>query len=256
MKHHVVVATYHKTGTVWMNNVFRTFCAAAPASFHTLSRDVSRWKDTPDQIRIFQEFQADAESRGEHAVIFENHCNLPPVEVMQGCRGFRVVRDPRDVLISAANYHVRSDEAWLHAKQPKFGGMTYAEKINSLDSFEDRILFEMDHVGGETIVKMAHFDKDRILETVKYEDLVTDTEMTVWTSLMRRIGLEDTDLDAAAKAFWQCSLFGGMRNKSISHQTSGSPRQWYDKFSDALSQAVEARFGKEIETLGYAVPAA
>jgi hypothetical protein len=251
MKNHVIVATYHKTGTVWMHNVFRLLCESIPASFFMLSRDQSGWTDAADQNRIFAGFQAEAEQAGHHAVIFENHCNLPAIDILQGCRGFRVVRDPRDVLISSANYHVRSDEGWLHTPRPAFGGMTYAEKLNSLDSFEDRIRFEMDNVGGQTIARMAAFDKQTILETVRYEDLITDVDMQVWRRLMLEIGLEEQDLDAALAAFWKCSLFGGVQAETVDHSTGGEARQWVSRLSEPLQATIASRFAQEIEALGY-----
>jgi hypothetical protein len=45
-----------------------------------------------------------------------------------------VIRDPRDVIVSGANYHCKADEPWLHIPEKRFGGLTYHQKINSLTS--------------------------------------------------------------------------------------------------------------------------
>jgi hypothetical protein len=89
---------------------------------------------------------------------------------------FHVVRDPRDIAISAADYHVRSKEPWLLVPQTQFGGMTYQERIAAYDQLDDRVLFEIEHSSAATVHEIRMLLGVPGIEVFKYEDFMLNPD--------------------------------------------------------------------------------
>lgn len=78
------------------------------------------------------------------------HVPNPPIpEELSDCsyRGLHLIRDPRDVILSGMHYHLRAPEKWLHDPEPDYGGLSYQEKLNSLDG-DGRLFLEMERLGA------------------------------------------------------------------------------------------------------------
>ncbi len=223
-----------------------------PVLYQNLSYDVSGYNNEKDAYRHFAKTRSSAKKKGLHALLFDDHTRFPDANLMSGCTGFRVVRDPRDVVISSANYHLVSNEQWLHVPRKEFGGLTYFEKIRSFNTFKDRIQFEMEHSAASNIRKMASFENNEVFETVKYEDLILDVKLEFWSGLMERLELDPYEIEKACRAFLDCSLFGGLKGQEVPHVADGGVEQWKKKFDDSLRQLVEDAFAREMDSLGYA----
>lgn len=252
MKHHVYVGTYHKTGTVWMQKVFRAMARRLDVlTFKNISQSILPWKDEAELVGIMSETIAGAEAAGGKAVFFQSHSKLPS-EGFEELRGFRVVRDPRDLILSAARYHVRAAEPWLHRPNARFDGKTYSEAINACATFEDQVRFEMDNAGGRIIRNMAAFPRPEAIVAVKYEDLIVDEETECFGGLLEAAGFDPREVKAGRKAFWAQSLFGGMKEKRPKHVTNGAAEQWRTQFPDTLIDPFHDEFGDQLAVLGYA----
>ena len=150
----ILVGTHHKTGTVWMRRLFEGFCAVLGERLHS-----GRQQDLPRSAHVF----------------LQNHSRFDVAALGRSYRGLHVIRDPRDVLISAARYHARASESWLHVRRLRFWGLTYQEVIRRKRSLHEAILFEMDHAGRNAICEMLVWDRTRAeFCTAKYEDLIED----------------------------------------------------------------------------------
>ncbi|MFC4346434.1 sulfotransferase domain-containing protein [Kordiimonas lipolytica] len=232
------VGTYHKTGTVWMRRVFKDIAKAAGAGFVDL-RDVQDTAFEPDHGTIY----------------LEDHTAFPEPFLTKKVRGIRIIRDPRDVVISGAHYHGKSVEPWLHEAKPFFDGKTYAEMINSFDAMVDRYRFEMDNVAADTIAAMtdAKGDSaqqaflDRNFLTVRYEDLIEDTELAEFRKICRYLKLP---FRIASPAFLKHSLFNN-KNAVGGHGRSGKKQQWKTVFDQALGRAFAEKHQQSLEILGY-----
>src|SRR5437764_4734607 len=111
-----IVATHHKTGTAWMGGTFTAICSALDISFLKL-----RNADPPPQSSMHPPL-----------VLFQPHSNFDGSEWLLESPEYRVlhlIRDPRDVIISAMHYHRVAKERQLHVRRRKFGDLTYQEKI-------------------------------------------------------------------------------------------------------------------------------
>ena len=161
------------------------------------------------------------------------------------------IRDPRDVIVSAAYYHCRSDEDWLHEPKVEFNGMTYQEKIVSLPTMQDRFKFEMAHTSLQQIrnmLKVPHNRKD--IYVTKFETLVNDSKLIEFGKIFRFLEFESEIRNALLKIAAEKSLFSGNLKKSI-HIRSGTTNQWINEFSQDTLHSFKNIFGNAVVELGY-----
>lgn len=224
----VYVGTHHKSGTVWLTGVFRRIAERTDARYRNLfwGHDVARGR--------------------ARTVIVDPHSRFEGVDLSQG-RGIRMVRDPRDLLVSAVHYHRRAEEPWL--LRPRADGRSYRETMRALDD-EAAALFELDNVTGRVIGEMLAFDGGETVRTVRYEDLVGDADLTLWHPLLHWLGFRSADLLIADQCVWEGSLFGlGGRG---GHVRSGRPGEWRDALTERVLARLDARFPDALARLGYA----
>ena len=168
------------------------------------------------------------------------------------CRVFHLIRDPRDVIVSAMHHHRTSNEKWLHKRRRAFAGLTYQEKINSLCDDRERLRFEMQNSAGRTIRDMESWDYSLASAIeFRYEDLIGDVELTRFTQLLMHLGFEDHELDACREAVRMNSLFGAIRPQERVHIRSGQGGQWKNVFDAGLAREFLEQFGDALVNLGY-----
>jgi hypothetical protein len=240
MKRYAVVATHHKTGTVWMALVFRSIAKAC---------------DLP-LTRIRKSHRLDAETLPFPSIVLSQHSDFEKSGWMledSRCRILHLIRDPRDILLSSMRYHRTATEPWLHKKRKPFKGQTYQEKINSLPDDHARYIFEMENSTGRVIRAIREWDYTRsnVMEC-RYEDLIGDIEMTIFTAALLHLGFEDDELDACRRAIRKNSLFGAVKKENNGeHIHSGEARQWKAMFDQSLAAEFIDRFGDVLIRLGY-----
>ena len=156
------------------------------------------------------------------------------------------------VVVSGAKYHLKSDEAWLHVPQEQFAGLTYQEKIRSLENDRDRFLFEMDHCAGWTIREMIDWQHHGYswCKTFKLEELMTDVGLDHYFAMFRFLGFEGFSLITCLDIACRNSVFGGVQSAS-GHIRSRTPEDWKHYFDDKLSERFDAMFPGSVEKLGY-----
>ena len=246
MRNTVLVGTYHKTGTVWMMSVFQALCKQLDIPFYNISPSIGLCSTAEDR----RQFLAEKIGGQKKCVIFENHSRFDLRNLdLPAVKGVRIVRDPRDVCISAAKYHTWSQEEWLHVPREKFGGATYSQVINGLDSFEDKLVFEMDNCSQWNIQNMLDFDDYGVFETIQFEKLMLDVNMLKWHELSIHLGFEGIELAISQRVFYKRSIFGGATRKE--HIQSGSVKQYEEIFTPDLHHAFMQRFPDALDRLQY-----
>lgn len=233
-----IICTHHKTGTVWMSRVFWTIAEATGATIASIKR-----KEPPASAPPSPAIILDIHSAWRKAGFERLH--------EPGDRVLHVIRDPRDVVISAAHYHAASAEPWLHQPMEAFDGRTYQQAINALPEGEARLRFEMHNNSARTIRHMSLWDYGHpaAIECT-YEALMADTNCDLFGSIAMRLGLDEA---VSRRCFWNASLFGGLADEPgpRRHVRSGAPRQWEGVFTPSLAREFTTLFGDVLIRLGY-----
>jgi hypothetical protein len=161
------------------------------------------------------------------------------------------IRDPRDVVISSAYYHCKADEHWLLQPNPKFDGMTYQQKINSLPDMQARFQFEIDHVGGTQIRRMLTmpFGSPSLLIT-RLETLVVDEDLVEFDKIYTHLAFSDAQIATLKKFSFDNSLFSRKTGSTV-HARSGKAAQYKSEFSQATMDKFVSVFSDAAAKLGY-----
>lgn len=227
-----LVGTYHKTGTVWMQRVFVDVAEKLGLRF-------TENHPARDEDDVIAGIYLDGHSRFSGGLLGSDHT------------GFRMIRDPRDVAISGAHYHMKSDEAWLHEPLPALGGQTYQQALLAEPDAAARYIFEARQVANATTLDMVR-DCERLsgFITVRYEDWIADETMANFAATMAQMGLTTSECALAKQAFYDWSLFGG-GDKADAHARSGKVAQWQTVFTRSIAEAFLEMHGDALITLGY-----
>lgn len=234
----IVVCTHHKTGSVWMANIFRALKRHEKLQLHSRGQ-----AELPAAADIFLQDHSKVDFKA-----------LQVRFAKRGVRAVHVIRDPRDVVISGAFYHVKTVEKWANNPKKEYGGRSYRQAISALSSDYDKLVFEMDHAGGKTIREMLawNYDQKDVCFEARYEDLIVDRDLKVFTPMMQFLGYEGARLETALKFVRDLSLFGGAAGSDpADHIRSGEGRQWVNVFTPELKAAFQQRFPDALQRLGY-----
>ena len=241
MKYNVVVATHHKTGTVWMDGVFKAIACDVGAQyidFKSQSRDLGRTLSKPFILLNYD----------------SNFREYAPILNRDDVRVLHLVRDPRDVLISAMHYHKTSAESWLHEPIPGYDDVTYQRKLRAMSTKFEQYVFEMEHSTAGTLSDILNwrYDRPNCFEA-RYEDLRQDTQLKHWHRISEFLGFDESEQEISCRCFWQNSLFGGLSRLGNKHVRSGEIAQWKREFTRKLGQAFQMRFPDTLQSLGYEI---
>ena len=239
MKHNIVVATHHKTGTVWMSAVFKAIANDVDAEY------VDFWSpggQVADALKApFILFNYHSDFRGHADILSRDDVRI-----------LHLIRDPRDVLISAMHYHKKSNETWLHEPVPGYDDVTYQRRLNALATRFEQYVFEMEHSTESTLRDMLGWQYGRAnCFEARYEDLRQDTQMEHWSRIAAFLGFDRTEQKVCRERFWQNSLFGNLGSFGHKHVRSGDVAQWKREFTPELANAFLARFPNALRQLGY-----
>jgi hypothetical protein len=239
MKCNVVVATHHKTGTVWMDGVFKAIADDVGAHYIDFRSEYARLDEVLDEPFIL--FNYDSEFR-DYAHILER----------DDVRILHLVRDPRDVLISAMHYHKKSAESWLHTPVPGYNNVTYQRRLRELPTRLDQYVFEMEHSTAGTLRGVLGWQYGRAnCFEARYEALRQDTDLTYWTRIADFLGFDEQERQSCRRRFWQNSLFGGLSRLGNKHVRSGDVAQWKREFNREIAYAFLVRFPTVLQSLAY-----
>jgi hypothetical protein len=198
---------HHKSGTRYIGLIFEEFCEQFDIDFHEINNP--KW------------FGYDIERKlPDHRPICAKYMNAKYryVETLRDFRGFHVIRDPRDLAVSAyfSHLHSHSTRDWPELVE-------HREKLRALD-FDDGLLADMEFTdqlvtdGFPITVFPAmdqwNYDDPRILE-MRFEDVVRDP-LAHLTKAFAFIGL----FDPASSDHREC-LERLVRDYSFKHMSGG-----------------------------------
>ena len=239
MKKSVIIATHHKTGTVWMATVFKAIAADLGATYVDYWAEKAQVEEALK--RPFVLFNYDSDFRGHSQLLSRDDVRI-----------LHLIRDPRDVLISAMHYHRRADESWLHEPVPGYDNITYQRRLNAFETRYEQYVFEMENSTDSTLRDMQgwQYGRSNCFEA-RYEELRQDTQMAYWSKIIDFLGFEPHEQAICRQRFWQHSLFGNLSGRAHRHVRSGDVVQWKREFTPELAQAFRWKFPKVLQALGY-----
>lgn len=228
----IVHASHHKVGTVWFENVLGT---------------VSR----QHRLRFREMAGSGPVPEGTH-VAFYPHASNVPWETLdrRRTRVSHMVRDPRDMAVSAYFYHCRSEEEWLHRPLAHLGGRSYQEHLRSLPT-PAGLSEEIRRMALNQLPDLLGWDYGRpgVLE-LRYEDVIADEE-AAFRALFAHYGFHP---DAAADAVATALTFSLSQRKGGAgpgHARSGRPGEWREVFQDEHVALFKELLGGALVQLGY-----
>ena len=227
---------YHKCLTLYFDRVFRKLSERIGLTYQYEPKDGK----VPSNVDV---------------VLFphgEMDWNAVPVNL----RGSHIVRDPRDLLVSAYHYHLRTTEEWCAKPNPAHKRLgadeSYQDRLHSL-SQEDGILFELSNVSGAIINSMSKwpYGDERILE-LRFEAMVGN-EREHFQKIFEWYGMPEEHLTVALDIAESLSLKKLPSNaEGLQHARPGSKHgQWREFFTPKIKAAFKERYADAVLTLGY-----
>ena len=192
--------------------------------------------------------------------------------------GVRIIRDPRDVIVSGFLYHQRCSELWCinsdfskpgyhHPQVPlplahrdleiredfasRLGGVSYQEKIRGLGQ-DEGLIFEMDGFARITIDEMVSWKERDNVTTIRMEDLVADFDES-FEKLFRCLGFPERSIPICMEIArgHDMNRMGADQIASNPHISTGKLRKWEQYFTSQVKEAYEERFADAHLKLGY-----
>lgn len=225
----ILVGTHHKVLTVFMGRVFRAYSLLSRRSFSM------GMGDTLDYQRN---------------VLLDHHSHFNLDRFSEPFILLHFVRDPRDVVVSSMRYHQVSDEDWLHIPRKEFGGRSYQDKIRSLTSASQKLIFEMNQESGKTIMDMSNPSMTEVdCITLRYEKLVCPDGYLYFAEKLSSSDLKNSEINLLACLFRVFAYDGPLVNSA--HVRDPRPSQWKEFFDPATAAEFEMLYGEELHRLGY-----
>ena len=246
----ILHTAHHKVGTVWFRRVFRA---------------LSEHFDIPLAINDISQLPPD-----RPALFFQRSPYVKP-QSLSSYRGSHMIRDPRDIVISAYHYHLWTDEPWANAPISEMKGFpditwplhpveeiqstTYVDYLNSL-SRDEGMEVELKRCATFVLRDIVDWDyTDPNTYEFRYEDIMV-REDQVFTEIFRHFGFIEDAIPAALQAIRQHSF----RNKTKreigqteekSHLRSGKLQQWKEELDGELKETFRHYLGDGLIRLGY-----
>jgi hypothetical protein len=234
---------HHKGATTWIRDILLEVARRRGLVAEYLSGPASFEGDLATHV----------EKHGLNLVLYPNADIefVRPLHQAKRVLGFHVIRDPRDIVVSAYFSHRESHVPgeWLRE---------HRLRLQSLP-IDEGLLVELDFANLQRV--MGHmdrwdYDQPNVLE-LRMED-VTGAPRAYWTMILRQLQLDDAhgldELLQIVSAHEFAVLAGGRKpgeEDPASHYRKGLPGDWRNYFDAKHIDAFKARYGPLVIKLGY-----
>ena len=225
----ILIGSHHKCGTVWIDQIFRVFT-------DTLCISYARAEESP---------HLDAQYVLSPHSLFDDYLDNEYL-------GMHIVRDPRDVCVSGARYHVTDyavdNEEWLSTTM--VDGLPYFSYLRNID-FIDRLSAEIEHVTLATIDSMITTSKIDGFLTVKYEDLISEFSLVdTCQDIATHLELGELERMVLLGSVVSTHRYLGSPHLPEHFTSSGRHREW-ENISPEITQLLNDKLGDAARIMGY-----
>ena len=228
----IVIGTHHKSGTNYFVNCLRALQRKNIISLWEITQDISSHTE-PDCWDVhFDHWSA-------------WRLDLDKYDF----KGMHCIRDPLSLLYSSVNYHLKSDENWLHQVKPHLGGLTYAQHLKSLPTLKERMIFELNASTGSVIKQMYTSFKDNRFYHIQLENISFDVNMTQINDAFDYIELDGADRKMWTQVFKKRCIWN--LPEKPKHSTTGMSNEWRKLIDDELISIFHDKFGPIEVEMGY-----
>ena len=145
----IVIITHHKTGTSLWKHIFSELEMCCKLKSISITKN-----NSSENLNLIN---------GQWDICrFTHGINNKLLEALDkfDYKCVHSIRNPANIIISAANYHKENKkEEWLTLKKKEFGNMSYQEKISSFENLQQELIWEMNNASNRTIKDMMKLIK-------------------------------------------------------------------------------------------------
>lgn len=260
----MLVCTYHKSGTTLFHRVLEPLAKQLGRRFGVLYGMVREIDPAIDMVLV------------GHSLLRPMH--RPP------SRYVRIIRDPRDILVSGYLYHLRTREGWCtntnfdptppiiwprvdfsmqhrpeewkQAWLNRLQGKSYQQNLRDRDLTQG-LIFELEGYTASTFAAMRHWKPPADSLDVKLEDITTSFDATM-LRIFQHLGLTEEECATALRVAAAQDI-NRMDDAALERNTHIHSRQvskWRDVLPARVLRMVERRHGDLISMFGYDAPTA
>lgn len=230
----IVHCAHHKVGTVWFRGILAQLAQECGLQF-AVKREGNEKHDAD-------------------IVFYPHAARFDPSLIVGSYVGSHMIRDPRDVVVSAYFYHLWTTESWAHEPRADLAGKSYQEHLNGVPE-HDGLLAE---IGNSWLVirEMLSWDyRQPEFHEMRYENLLADEERE-FERLFRAYGFDDRGVRRGLAITRRHSFQATSKRRlgQVSrgqHLRSGRPGEWRELFSPAHIELFKRITGDAVVVLGY-----
>jgi hypothetical protein len=239
----VFFALHHKVGNTYFTQVLR---------------DLTKETKYPDHC--FNIYKASEVTREQLARLEKNsitrlrNFSYPELAIVpSGSRVIGTKRDPRTLIVSCTDYHMRGNEKWTQVPEDKYDGKSYCEYLQSAPTDEDRLIISMQNMAGDIIRRMESFCEHDDIHMVALEQLSHDASGKTCRRICEVMGLSAEDTETFYRLLVRHSLWSlrAQGRKAPRHSTSGVNPDVISRLTGRALAFYKSTFGDVHVRLGY-----
>lgn len=231
---------HHRSGSTWISKVCEAICAQLSLKFDRLHSPLQFDDDLEKYIR-----------RKNLDFIAYTNAHFKYVRQLHGLRGFHVVRDPRDVLVSSYYSH-----RYSHPTQ-EWPALKKHRRILNQTGLIEGLLLQMEFMRGVFYqMNSWEFDAENIQE-IRFESMI-DAPVPTFKAVFQHLGLlemigTDTLVQIVDENCFERLSKGRSRGEKDvrSHYRSGCAGDWREHFTSAHEDRFKELYGPLLVKLGY-----
>lgn len=240
-KRRIIHCAHHRAGTAWFTLILRDIAKEYGLRF------AQRERFSPVAL--------------EADITVDSHSSINLRE-LSNYVGSHVVRDPRDMVVSAYFYHLMCREEWVYEPREEFSGRNYQEELNRLPQ-EEGLLLEMERMNASDFEEMRCWDyhNPNIVE-LKFENTVS-AERETFEKLFKSYGFTPEAVKtcgeivlrhnkgAALRRIERIQALAAVRSPTPTHFRPHETKDWRSVFTKAHTARAKDLVGDLLIQTGY-----